>query len=63
MFVGKMLLLRVALHCLVPGFLYTLWKVVISRWGHLWCPPTLGLPFGTPQNDKLRHLNYVILTK
>jgi hypothetical protein len=23
----------------------------------------VGLPFGTPQNDKLRHLNYVILTK
>jgi hypothetical protein len=36
---------------------------LFSRWGHLWCPPTLGLPFGTPQNDKLHHVNYVILTK
>ena len=32
----------------------------------LWCPPTLGLPFGIPQNYELRHFggkNYVILTK
>jgi hypothetical protein len=28
-FVGKMLLLRAALICLVPGFLYTLWHEVI----------------------------------
>ena len=26
-------------------------------------PPTLGLPFGRPQNDKLRHFSYVIFTK
>ena len=42
---------------------YNYGQYLVGAWGHLWCPPTLALPFGTPQNDKLRYFNYVILTK